>query len=347
MPNSGKDTQNLRVLEFTPLPTPAEVIGQFSPNETAAQTVIQGRQEFRDAIAGKDKRHIVIAGPCSIHDPKAGIEYAHNLAQLRKKISDKIIVVMRVYFEKPRTTVGWKGLINDPHLDGTYDVLSGLKQAREILLKINELGLPCATEFLDPIVPQYTSDLVTWAAIGARTTESQTHRQMASGLSMPVGFKNATNGSLQIAIDAMVSAQSSHAFVGINQDGQTSIINTSGNPDVHVVLRGSKGKPNYKKPDIAYTKVMLEPHTGIRTIMIDCSHGNSSKDYRRQPEVFREVISQVVDGETSILGTMLESNLEPGNQKLSSDLKYGVSVTDGCIDWNQTEEILLEAHKLL
>lgn len=337
-------TQDLNVLEFEPLTPPEDLANKYSPSEQVKRVVLQSRAEFRDALYGRDKRMVIITGPCSIHQEKSAMEYAEKLCKLREKVKHKFQVIMRVYFEKPRTTVGWKGLINDPHLDGTYDIISGLSLARKILLQINEMGLPCATEFLDPITPQYTSDLITWTAIGARTTESQTHRQMASGLSMPVGFKNATNGSLQVAIDAMVSAQASHAFLGIDDQGKTSIIKTRGNPDVHVVLRGSSKGPNYKKADIAYTNVHLESFAELqRMIMIDCSHGNSSKDYTRQPKVFTDIIDQFNGGTKQILGVMLESHLKSGNQKISKNMTYGQSITDGCIDWETTESSILRA----
>jgi 3-deoxy-7-phosphoheptulonate synthase len=315
----------------------------------AAETVLAGRNELRKALSGADQRLVVITGPCSIHDPKAALEFAGRLAKLRRQVADKILIVMRVYFEKPRTTVGWKGLINDPYMDGSHDIVHGLKLARDILMQINELGLPCATEFLDPIVPQYISDVVSWAAIGARTTESQTHRQMASGLSMPVGFKNATDGGLQVALDAMVSARAEHAFVGIADDGMTAIVRTTGNPDVHLVLRGGGGKSNFSRADIAYTKVLLETQPNARAVMIDCSHGNSNKNFLNQPKVFLEVLSQVVSGEKSILGVMLESNLVEGRQDLvdGKPLAYGQSVTDACISWDATERLLLDAHRLL
>jgi 3-deoxy-7-phosphoheptulonate synthase len=341
-----ENVQDLRVVEFQPLLPPREIIENFPISETAHKTVSDCRQEIRNSLAGEDKRLVCIIGPCSIHDPKAAIEYAEKLATLKEEVKSKINIVMRVYFEKPRTTVGWKGLINDPNLDGSYDVVKGLSIARDILLKVNNLGLPCATEFLDPIMPQYTADLVSWAAIGARTTESQTHRQMTSGLSMPVGFKNATNGSLQVALDAITSAKSPHAFVGIDMEGRTSVVKTSGNKDVHIVLRGGK-EPNFKKADIAYTKVSLNPAGSERLIMVDCSHGNSNKDYTKQPNVFNDVIDQFHNGEKSILGMMLESNLESGNQKLSDSLVYGKSVTDGCIDWQQTEDLIKSAYETL
>jgi 3-deoxy-7-phosphoheptulonate synthase len=340
--------QNARVTSFEPLESPASVILRHPITPKATETVIKGRAELRRALSGQDKRLVVIAGPCSIHDPKAAQEYAEKFMALRKKVEDKLLLVMRVYFEKPRTTVGWKGLINDPHMNGTHDIVHGLKLARQILLAINELGLPTATEFLDPIVPQYTADLVSWAAIGARTTESQTHRQMASGLSMPVGFKNATDGSLQIALDAMVSARAEHAFVGIDIDGRTSIVKTTGNPDVHLVLRGGHGKANYSKADIAYTKALLDAKDGQRQIMIDCSHGNSNKNFLNQPRVFEEVTTQFLSGETSILGIMLESFLVEGKQDLGKGpLTYGQSVTDGCIGWKTTEDLILATHKRL
>ncbi len=342
-------TQNLRVTSFEPLESPASVILRHPITAKATETVVKGRAEFRRALSGEDKRLVVIAGPCSINDPKAAHEYAEKFAALRRKVEDKLLLVMRVYFEKPRTTVGWKGLINDPHMNGSHDIVHGLKLARQILLQINEVGVPCATEFLDPIVPQYTSDLVSWAAIGARTTESQTHRQMASGLSMPVGFKNATDGSLQVALDAMVSARADHAFVGIDIDGRTSIVKTIGNPDVHLVLRGGGGKANYSKADIAYTKALLEAKPGQRQIMIDTSHGNSNKNFLNQPRVFEEVMQQFLNGETTILGLMVESYLVEGKQDLNktSPLVYGQSVTDGCIGWKTTEDMIMSAHARL
>jgi 3-deoxy-7-phosphoheptulonate synthase len=341
-------TDDLRVLSFEPLLPPAELTAELPLTPKAAATVVAGRAELRDTLVGRDKRLVVITGPCSIHDPDAAYEYAEKLAVVRKKVAETVLVVMRVYFEKPRTTVGWKGLINDPHLDGTHDIVHGLRLARRILLKINELGVPCATEFLDPIVPQYSSDLVSWAAIGARTTESQTHRQMASGLSMPVGFKNATDGGLQVALDAMAAARAEHAFVGIDAEGRTSIVKTAGNPDVHVVLRGGASGPNFSKADIAYTKALLEAPAGARQIMIDCSHGNTSKNFMNQPRVFDDVLTQSMGGESSILGVMIESHLVEGRQDVQKrPLTYGQSVTDGCLGWAATEDLLLKAHEKL
>jgi len=345
----SQKTQDLRVLSFEPLPSPAMLTAESQPSAKAAATVVKGRDDLRDALSGKSKRIVVVLGPCSVHDEKAALEYASRLAALNEKIKDRLLVIMRVYFEKPRTTIGWKGLISDPHLNGSNDMQHGLRLARRILLKINEIGLPCATEFLDPIVPQYTSDLVAWAAIGARTTESQTHRQMASGLSMPVGFKNATDGGLQVALDAMTSARHGHAFVGIDQDGRTAVVTTTGNRDVHIVLRGGGGKANFSKADVAYTKVMLEDQPNERDILIDCSHGNSNKNFLNQPKVFLDVLGQCVAGERAILGMMLESHLVEGKQDQSKNpqLTYGQSITDGCIGWEATEKLLKEAHERL
>lgn len=338
-------TSDLRVVRFEPLDPPTKIKAEFPITPKAAATVVAGRQQFRDALAGKDRRLVVITGPCSIHDPKAAMEYAEKLARLRDEVKDAVFVIMRVYFEKPRTTIGWKGLINDPHLDGSADINQGLRLARKILLDINELGLPAATEFLDPIVPQYTSDLVSWVAIGARTTESQTHREMASGLSMPVGFKNSTDGDLQVAMDAMVSSRAAHAFLGIDQEGRSVIVRTAGNPDVHIVLRGGNGQPNYSAAHMAFARVATGASAERRLIMVDCSHGNSSKDYRKQPLVFEDLVQQRVRGEAALLGMMLESHVHEGNQKLAPlpQLKYGVSITDGCIDWKTTETLLKKA----
>lgn len=342
-------TDDLRIENVVPLPPPEHLIRFFPIAGTPVeQQISTTRDHVRRIMRREDDRLLVIMGPCSIHDPLAAVEYARKLKVERDRFAGTLEIVMRVYFEKPRTTVGWKGLINDPHMNGTHDIVHGLKLARSILLQVNALGLPCATEFLDPIVPQYASDLVAWTAIGARTTESQTHRQMASGLSMPVGFKNATDGALQIALDAMVSARAQHAFVGIDLDGRTSVVKTAGNPQVHLVLRGGGGKANYSKPDIAYTKALMDVKGGERLIMIDCSHGNSNKNYQNQPRVFDEVLQQFDGGEKAILGLMVESNLVAGKQELGKGpLTYGQSVTDGCIDWTTTETLLLEAFKKL
>ncbi len=346
--NGRRDTSDLRVLGFESVVTPRQVLEGCPLDARARETVTQGRSELRKALAGKDGRLVVICGPCSIHDPECALEYAGRLAELRRELSERLILVMRTYFEKPRTTVGWKGFINDPGRDGTYDINRGFREARRILLDVNRLDLPCATEFLDPVVPQYTADLVSWAAIGARTTESQTHRQMASGLSMPVGFKNSTDGGLQVALDAMVAATHPHVFLGIDTGGQTSIVRTTGNPDVHVVLRGGNGGSNYSRAHIAFTRVLLNGATrNPRSLLVDCSHANSDKDYRRQPAVFHDVLEQVRAGESSILGLMLESHLAEGRQANEEPLVYGRSITDACIGWEQTEELLRGGFELL
>ncbi|HYG33138.1 MAG TPA: 3-deoxy-7-phosphoheptulonate synthase, partial [Clostridia bacterium] len=291
----------------------------------------------------KDPRLLVVVGPCSIHDVNGALEYATRLSELRKELSNQMEVVMRVYFEKPRTTIGWKGLINDPHLDGTYDIDTGLKRARKLLLEITAMGLPTATEFLDPIIPQYIDDLVTWVAIGARTTESQTHREMASGLSMPVGFKNGTDGGLQIALDALVSARTSHSFLGIDQDGVTSIVRTTGNPVGHIVLRGGRSRPNYDAESLRETEEKLVKAGLPPVFMVDCSHANSGKQHGRQQEVWHSVIDQRAAGNRAIIGVMVESFLKEGNQpfpKKTAELCYGVSITDACLGWEATERML-------
>jgi len=293
---------------------------------------------------------LVVLGPCSIHDPKGALEYAQRLNTLRQELADKLCIVMRVYFEKPRTTVGWKGLIYDPHLNGSDDIQTGLHQARELLLQINQLGLPAATEFLDPVVPQYIADLVSWAAIGARTTESQTHRQMASGLSMPVGFKNGTDGSLQVAIDAMQSAMRPHSFLGIDPDGFTSIIRTTGNPHGHVVLRGGRLRTNYDADSIKDAAECLSKAKLAPILMVDCSHANSGKLHARQEEVWNSLIQQRRAGSPPLIGAMLESNLHEGSQSIPqnlAELRYGVSVTDACLGWEVTERMLRAGHKEL
>ncbi len=334
-------TNDTRIISFEELDTPQRIKEEIPVLEKASQTVFESRQEIRACLEGSDPRLLVVVGPCSIHDPEAALEYAQRLLPLKKALASHMVVVMRVYFEKPRTTVGWKGLINDPHLDGSHDMSSGLRQARALLLQINALGMSCATEFLDPITPQYTADLVSWAAIGARTTESQTHREMASGLSMPVGFKNSTEGGLQVALDAMSSSKRPHAFLGIGQNGCTAVVKTTGNPDVHVVLRGGHQGPNYFHEDITSTQQQLV-QSGFkgRRILVDCSHGNSNKDYTQQPFVCEHVTQQWVQGSKHILGVMLESHLVEGQQKLSSTLAYGKSITDGCIGWETTETLL-------
>jgi 3-deoxy-7-phosphoheptulonate synthase len=335
--------EDLRVRGVTRLITPLQIKEQSPASRSQRDTVLRGRSEARAILRGEDDRMLVVVGPCSIHDPEAALDYARRLAALSREVIDRYLIVMRVYFEKPRTTVGWKGLINDPLLNDSCDMAYGLALARKILLDIAELGLPAGTEFLDPIVPQYTADLITWAAIGARTTESQTHREMASGLSMPVGFKNGTDGSVQVAIDAMKSARMPHSFLGIDQDGATSIIKTTGNPDSHVVLRGGRDGTNYEPHHVAAVCEKLK-EGGLRpAVMVDCSHANSGKDPSRQPYVWESIMAQRASGRREIIGAMLESNIHFGGQSLGSDpaaLRYGVSITDLCMDWEMTEALL-------
>lgn len=334
---------NLRVLGLTRLITPAQIKEQFPSTDRHVRLVRESRDTARAIVSGEDDRLLVVVGPCSIHDPESALEYARRLSALGKDLSDRYFLVMRVYFEKPRTTVGWKGLINDPHLDDSCDVAHGIALARKLLLDILDLGLPTATEFLDPIIPQYTADLISWAAIGARTTESQTHREMASGLSMPVGFKNGTDGSIQTALDAMKSSRAPHSFIGMDQDGATSIVKTAGNPDSHIVLRGGRDGGNYHPHHVAAACQALAKSGLHPALMVDCSHANSGKDPRRQPEVWNSILEQRAGGRREIIGAMLESHLHEGCQPVSSrpgDLKYGVSVTDACLGWEDTEALL-------
>src|SRR5262245_38766395 len=325
-----KQVINTNVESFYLLSPPKEISRQFPVTPESLKTVVQGRDVIRNILDGKDRRLFVVIGPCSIHDPKGAMEYAEKLTKLADQVQDHFLLVMRVYFEKPRTTVGWKGLINDPYMDDSFKIEEGIKLARKILLQITGIGLPTATEALDPVTPQYLAELICWSAIGARTTESQTHREMASGLSTPVGFKNGTDGNIQVAINAMKSALSPHHFLGIDPEGRISVFQTKGNPYSHVVLRGGS-KPNYDTESVNRCEEALEKEGLRKSIMIDCSHGNSSKDHRRQPAVFDAVIEQVVKGNRSIVGMMVESNLEEGNQPIPQDLtrlQYGVSVTD-------------------
>src|SRR5579863_1902019 len=338
-------TQDLHVKEIVPLLSPRALKALSPTPEAVNDSVAQARERVIRILRREDPRLLVVIGPCSIHDRTSALEYATRLSRLQRELAAHLEIVMRVYFEKPRTTIGWKGLINDPHLDGSQDIETGLKIARKLLLEITSLGLPAATEFLDPIVPQYIADLISWAAIGARTTESQTHREMASGLSMPVGFKNTTEGNLQVAINAIQSARRPHAFLGITQEGMSAVIRTSGNPDTHVVLRGGR-KPNYDAGSIEECRRMLAGAALEPRMMVDCSHAQTSKDFTRQPEVLRTLVDQVCAGSDAIMGAMLESNIESGSQPPSSNraqLKYGVSVTDPCIDWPTTERCILEA----
>ncbi|HSE58375.1 MAG TPA: 3-deoxy-7-phosphoheptulonate synthase [Nitrospiraceae bacterium] len=338
-----RPVDNQHVIEIKPLPSPRQVKTKLPLTEQASSVVYETRQAIRNILHGIDRdRLLVIVGPCSIHDPDAAYDYADRLKTVADALRDRVLIVMRTYFEKPRTTVGWKGLINDPHLDGTCDIALGIELARTILLNINHRGIPCASELLDPVVPQYIADLVSWAAIGARTTESQTHREMASGLSMPIGFKNGTEGSFQVAINAMVAARTPHHFVGINADGATSIIKTTGNPDRHIVLRGGGGRTNYGAEDIARAEAAVASEGLARPIMVDCSHDNSGKNHQRQVEVAREVVAQFDQGRRSIMGLMLESHLQPGRQtwEPNKPLAYGVSITDPCLSWSDTEALL-------
>lgn len=345
-----KPTHNLRVREVVRLQPPSVLKSQLPATEIGNETVVRGRSTIEAILDRRDPRLLVVIGPCSIHDPGAALEYAGRLNQLRQELEDRLFIVMRVYFEKPRTTIGWKGLINDPHLDGSYDIDSGLRTARQLLLDINALGLPAATEFLDPIVPQYIADLVSWAAIGARTTESQTHREMASGLSMPVGYKNATDGSLQIALDAMSSARTPHNFLGIDQEGFTCVIRTAGNPAGHVVLRGGRKMTNYDAESINAALAQLKKAGLPETVMVDCSHANSEKEHKKQEDVWNNVISQRAEGNTGISSMMVESFLSEGSQPFPQPvdrLKRGVSITDACIGWETTERLLRHGHERL
>ncbi|BAY08739.1 3-deoxy-7-phosphoheptulonate synthase [Calothrix sp. NIES-2098] len=329
--------------------TPNEVKAKVPLTKLAEQTVLKYREELEQILDFQDRRKFIVVGPCSIHDPKAAIEYSQRLKLLAEKVQDRLLLVMRVYFEKPRTTVGWKGLINDPEMDDSFHVENGLLIARSLLLQIAEMGLPAATEALDPIIPQYISELIAWSAIGARTTESQTHREMASGLSMPVGFKNGTDGNIQVALNALQSARTPHNFLGINQDGQVSVFQTRGNAYGHVILRGGN-QPNFDAENVRLVEEKLKEANLPPRIVIDCSHGNTNKDYKLQASVLENVIQQVVDGNTSIVGMMLESNLYEGNQSVNcqkDELKYGVSVTDKCIGWEETERIILAAYEKL
>ncbi len=340
-------TQDLRVKETVRLMTPRALKAEFPMAETANETVVTGRQAVTRILQRQDPRFLVVVGPCSIHDPRAALEYATRLNAVRREVEDQFCLVMRVYFEKPRTTIGWKGLINDPHMDGSYDIETGLKQARKLLLEINAMGLPAATEFLDPVIPQYIADLISWAAIGARTTESQTHREMASGVSMPVGFKNGTDGSLQTALDAMCSAATPHSFLGIDQDGVTSIIRTAGNPVGHVVLRGGRQRTNYDAESLREAEAKLAQAHLPPVVMVDCSHANSAKQHARQEDVWHSLIEQRLAGNRALIGAMVESNLHEGSQPIPAslgDLRYGVSITDACLGWEVTERMLRWGH---
>ncbi len=340
-------TDNINVRSIEKLVPPSVIKREFPATEAALNFVFQSREHIQGILSGQEDRLIAVVGPCSIHNLDMALEYAQRLKQLADRVQDTIFVVMRVYFEKPRTTVGWKGLINDPHLNDTFDISEGYRIARKLLLHLAELGLPAATEALEPVTPQYIADLISLASIGARTTESPTHRQMASGLSMPIGFKNGTDGGLQIALDAMVSCGSPHSFLGIDSEGATCVVHSKGNPWGHLILRGGRSGPNYSRQYIAEAIAQLEKRNQPPRLLVDCSHGNSLKDHTRQAAVWRDVLEQRMEGCRAVAGLMLESNLLPGNQTLGDDpskLKYGISITDACIGWDETEQLLLEAH---
>lgn len=337
--------EDLRISSQRVLITPNDLRNDIPRTELASKAVIDGRQDVKNILDRKDKRLFVVVGPCSIHDTQAAKDYANKLKALSDKVGDTLLLVMRVYFEKPRTTVGWKGLINDPYLDDTFKIEDGLHISRQLLIELNELGLPCSTEALDPITPQYLQDLICWSAIGARTTESQTHREMSSGLSGAVGFKNGTDGGLQVATNALLSVAHPHNFLGISKDGQVSVITTMGNPHAHIVLRGGSSKPNYDSVNVALCESELHAAGLAQNIMIDCSHANSNKDAALQVPVLENITNQIIEGNKSIVGVMIESNLKSGNQSIPKnldELEYGVSVTDACIDWETTEAALLK-----
>lgn len=334
---------DLNIDDYQVVVTPTELKKELPLPESVRGLVANSRQTVKDILDGKDDRLFAVVGPCSIHDTELALEYGKRLKALADEVSEQIFIIMRVYFEKPRTTVGWKGLINDPHLNGSFEIEDGLRKARKLLIDLSEIGLPLATEALDPISPQYLQDTITWTAIGARTTESQTHREMSSGLSSPVGFKNGTDGSLDVAVNAMKSVVSGHAFLGINPQGQVAITKTKGNQYGHVVLRGGGGKPNYDSVSIALCEQALEKAKLPTNIVVDCSHANSNKDHNVQPLVLDDIAHQIKDGNRSICGVMIESNINEGNQSIPDDLsqlKYGVSVTDACISWESTVKSL-------
>jgi 3-deoxy-7-phosphoheptulonate synthase len=342
--------ENTNVSSFARMPSPIELHGKLPLTASAFDTVMKGREALRNIIDRKDKRLFVVVGPCSIHDPVAGLDYAARLLALQAEVADTMLLVMRVYFEKPRTTTGWKGYINDPDMDDSFRVDQGMEKARRFLLDVCEMGLPTATEALDPISPQYLGDLIAWTAIGARTTESQTHREMSSGLSTPVGFKNGTDGDISIAVNAILSSAHPHSFLGINEEGTVSIVRTSGNAYGHVVLRGGDGRPNYDSVSVAIAEQALAKAGLPANLVVDCSHANSYKKPELQPLVMSDVIQQIRHGNSSLVGVMIESNIAGGNQKIPADLsqlKYGCSVTDGCIDWDATQTMLRAAHQEL
>jgi 3-deoxy-7-phosphoheptulonate synthase len=335
-------TENLNIVQFKSLITPDELRKAIPETDEVAHVIANSRRNIQGILTNTDKRRLVITGPCSLYDHEATLEYAAKLRGLQDEVRDKLLLIMRAYFEKPRTTLGWKGMLYDPHLDNSYDIEEGFRRARELLLSIGKLGLPAATEFLDPIVPQYVANLVSWAVIGARTTESQIHRQMASGLSMPVGFKNSTDGNLISAVDAIKAASSAHSFMGIDENGKVVIAETRGNKYGHLVMRGGTGGPNYSSEYVAFARVLLDKANIHNGIIIDCSHANSHKDHKRQREAFLDVVEQIRQDNMLVSGLMLESFLFEGSQQLSDpqDLQYGVSLTDNCIGWEETEELI-------
>ncbi len=340
-------SSDLRVKEIEPLDSPRAIKSQYAASPALIDAVLEARSVIARILRGDDPRLLVVAGPCSIHDPEAAMEYAGRLNSMRQRFQDRLFIVMRTYFEKPRTTVGWRGLLNDPHLDGSFDMSSGLVISRRLLLHIAEMGLPTATEMLDPISPQYIADLVALSAIGARTTEAQTHRALASGLSMPVAFKNATNGSIQVAVDAMVSAREEHSFFGVDEDGRCCVVKTTGNPETVLVLRGARGAPNYGGHTVDEACRLLAAAGLPEKVVIDCSHANSNYDHRRQEVVWREVLEQRARDHGRLVGMMMESNLLEGKQSPNvppAELRYGVSITDACIGWDTTEILLEEAY---
>jgi 3-deoxy-7-phosphoheptulonate synthase len=343
-------TENIHIGGLEPLVAPAELKRECPLTDAAADVVTKGREAVKAVLAGRDRRLMVVVGPCSIHDERAALEYARRVRSLSAEVSDRLLVLMRAYFEKPRTVMGWKGLINDPRLDGSFDMPTGLSIARRLLLDIGEVGVPVATEMLDPITPQYIADLVSWASIGARTTESQTHRQMASGLSMPIGYKNGTDGELQSAIDAQRAAAHPHSFLGIDQEGRTCVVKTTGNPWGCLVMRGGRSGPNHGESHIAEASARMDEAGLVPSVVVDCSHANCGKDHRRQRAVFEDVVRQRTEGRHEIIGVMLESHLFPGRQPLDDDpsaLRYGVSITDPCIGWDETEELIRDAAREL
>ncbi len=343
------ELSNINISDEQVLMTPEALKAKIPLSEEARRRIQESRETIANIIHKKDHRLLVVCGPCSIHDLDAAKDYARRLKALSEELNDQLYIVMRVYFEKPRTTVGWKGLINDPHLDGSFDIEHGLQVGRQLLVDLAEMGIPLATEALDPISPQYLADTFSWAAIGARTTESQTHREMASGLSMPIGFKNGTDGSLATAINAMQAASSSHRFMGINREGQVALLTTLGNPNGHVILRGGK-QTNYDSVSVNECEQEMAKSGLDASLMVDCSHANSRKDFRRQPLVAEDVIHQIREGNQSITGLMIESHINEGNQSSDlpiSEMQYGVSITDACINWDTTESLLRKAHQQL